>query len=191
MAELITEQLIYLLYTSAYLESETVTKSTVKSYLPSEWKGRSETIYDTLRTQGLIKQMSKGRFSLTDKGEEALVNNLINTNYKFESIKGPKVLNILLGCIRKAAKFNSQFELTKEMNFDEFKERFRVIYFEERSQQELRGVVAIYSEELCKIFSKQYVISQEKVDQYFDLLKVNGIILSMIEKDKELIQWVE
>jgi hypothetical protein len=191
MAELITEQLIYLLYTSAYVESETVTKSTVKSYLPSEWKSRAETIYNALQTQELIKQKSKGRFSLTDKGEEALVTNLINTDYKFESIKGPKVLNTLLVCIRKAAETQSKVKLSEEMAFDKFREKFKALYFEERRQQELRGVVAIYSHKLLQMFAEQNSVSQNKINQYYDLLKTNRNIFTVVEKEHELIEWAE
>lgn len=191
MAQLTVEQLIYLLYASAYIEAETVTKGTVKSYLPNEWKGKSENIYAALQTQGLTKQVSKGRFSLTEQGVEALVANLATTDYKFDSVKGPKVLNVLLTCIGKAAKAHLQTKQSEEMSFDEFQEKFKLLYFEERRQQEIRGVVAIHSDVLCQKFKQQNSISQETLNQYFKQLKSTDKIFAVDEKGSELIQWVE
>lgn len=191
MIELTTEQLIYLLHASAYMEADTVTKSTVKSYLPSKWKGKAEKIYDALQGQGLIEQISKGRFSVTKQGTEALITNLVSTDYKFDSVKGPKLLNALLVCIKEAAKNHTQGKSHEEMSFNEFQEKFQALYFEERRQQELRGVVAIHSDELCHKFREQNSISQEKLSQYFELLKSTGKIFAVDEKGNELIQWVE
>jgi hypothetical protein len=191
MAKLTTEQLIYLLYTRAYTEVDTVTKSTVKSYLPIEWKEKAEKIYDFLQSQGLIKQAGKGRFSLTEQGIEALVSNLAATSYKFNSVKGPKVLNTLLACIKEASEVHPRIGAQGELSFDEFKEKFQALYYEERRQQELRGVVAIHSDELCRKFAQQTSISREKLSQYFDLLKSTGKIFAVNEKGNELIQWVE
>ena len=129
MAQLTTEQLIYLLYASAYAEAETVTKGTVKSYLSDEWKGKAEEIYGVLQAQGLIKQTSKGRFSVTEQGFGSLVTNLSTTDYQFSSVKGPKVLNTLLSCVKKA---HPQSNLSEEMTFGEFQEKFKALYFEER-----------------------------------------------------------
>jgi hypothetical protein len=191
MTQLTVEQLIYLLYASAYIEADTVTKGTVKSYLPSEWKGKAEPIYDALQSEGLIKQIAKGRFSVTDQGVAALVTNLGTTDYKFDSVKGPKVLNVLLDCLKKAAKAHPQAKSSEEMSFDEFQEIFKALYFEERRQQELRGVVAIHSKELCQKFREQNSISQEKLNHYFEQLKSTSQILAVVEKGHELIQWVE
>lgn len=191
MVDLTTEQLIYLLYASAYAEGKTVTRSTVNSRMPDAWRGKAEEIYDILQAQRLIKQVSKGRFSVEEQGEEALVLNLATTNYKFDSVKGSKVLNALMACIRKAAETHPQIEVSEEMTFDEFQEKFKALYFEERRQQELRGVVAIHSEELCKKFIEQNSISQKKLNQYFELLKSTRKILAVVEKDNELVQWIE
>ena len=188
MTRLTIEQLIYLLYAKAYTEIDTVTKGTVKSYLTQEWKSIAENIYDTLLQQELIKQTSKGRFSLTDQGLEALVIGLATTDYKFDSVKGAKVLNTLVACIKLASNFHEQITSSKEMSFDEFEEKFKKLYFEERRKQELRGVVAIHSQELCKQFEKMYPISENKIAQYFDLLKSEGKIFAVIEKGHELIQ---
>ena len=191
MTKLTTEQLIYLLYAKAYTGIDTVTKGTVKSYLTQEWKSIADNIYDTLLGQELIKQTSKGRFCLTEQGLEALVINLATTDYKFDSVKGAKVLNTLLACIKLASNFHEQITSSEEMSFDEFEEKFKKLYFEERRQQELRGVVAIHSEKLCKQFGRLYPISEGKLSQYFDLLKSEGKIFAVIEKGYELIQWGE
>ncbi|MBD1926430.1 hypothetical protein H6F74_09240 [Trichocoleus sp. FACHB-90] len=191
MAKLTTEQLIYLLYARAYTEGDTVTKSTVKSYLSAEWKETVDKIYDALQAQELIKQTGKGRLSVTEQGVQALIANLATTDYKFSSVKGPKVLNTLLTCIKEAVNSHSQVMPFKEMTFDEFQEKFKSLYFEERRKQELRGVVAIHSQELCQKFTKHNSISQEKLSQYFELLKSNGKIFAVEEKGNELIQWVE
>lgn len=191
MAQLTVEQLIYLLHANAYIEAGTVTKGTVKSYLPNKWKEKAEEIYVALEKQKLIEQVSKGRFSVTEEGVKALVTNLSTTDYKFDSVKGPKVLNILLTCIGKAAKAHPQAKQSDELSFDEFQEKFKALYFEERRQQELRGVVAIHSKELCQKFREQNPISQEKLNHYFELLKSTNKILTVVEKGHELLQWVE
>ena len=191
MTRLTIEQLIYLLYAKAYTEVDTVTKGTVKSYLTQEWKSIAENIYDTLLKQELIKQTSKGRFSLTEQGLEALVIGLATTDYKFDSVKGAKVLNTLVACIKLASNFHEQITSSKEMSFDEFEEKFKKLYFEERRKQELEGIVAIHSEDLFQKFMKQNPISQDTINQYFELLKSRGKIFALIEKGHGLIQWVE
>lgn len=191
MVKLTTEQLIYLLYAKAYSEPDTVTKGNVKSYLPKAWKGTSEKIYEALQTQKLISPANRGRFAVTKQGVEALVSNLVTTDYKFDSVKGPKVLNTLLACIRKSAEIPHQVGSSKEMSFDEFEQRFKTLYFEERRQQELKGVVAIHSQDICRKFIKQNSISQENLNQYFESLKTSGKLFAVNEEGNELIQWVE
>lgn len=191
MAKLIAEQLLYLLYASAYLDTGTVTKSVVKSYLTKDWKKDADEIYQALQQQQLIEPAGRGRFTVTELGEEALVANLGSTDYRFNSVKGPKVLNVLLKCLGKATEGRSQFKPSEAMTFIEFEKSFQKLYFEERSRQELRGVVAIHSQELCRKFIEDNSISQEELDHYFELLKSTGKIFSVVEKDNELIQWVE
>lgn len=191
MAQLTVGQLIYLLHANAYIEADTVTKSTVKSYLPNKWKEKAEEIYVALERQKLIKKVSRGRFSVTEEGVKVLVTELSTTDYKFDSVKGPKILNTLLTCIGKAAKAHPQTKQSEELSFDEFQEKFKALYFEERRHQELRGVVAIHGKELCQKFIEQNPISQEKLNQYFELLKSTNKILAVVEKGYELIQWVE
>jgi len=191
MAKLTAEQLLYLLYASAYSITGTVTKSVVKSYLTKAWKETSDEIYQALQQQQLIEPAGRGRFAVTERGEKALVANLGATDYRFDSVKGPKVLNVLLKCLAKATEGYSQFKSSEEMTFTEFERKFQKLYFEERNRQELRGVVAIHSQELCHKFTEENSISQEELDHYFELLKSTGKIFSVIEKDSELIQWVE
>jgi hypothetical protein len=191
MTKLTAEQLIYLLYASAYTEANTVTKSTVKSYLPSEWKKKAEKIYDALGSQGLIEQTSKGRFFVTEQGTTALVTNLVTTDYKFDSVKGPKVLNILLTCIKKAAEAHSQLRSFKEMSFDQFQEQFKSLYFSERKQQSLQGVVAIRKREISRQFIEQNSISPQEFEKYFEMLKTKGEISVIEGREDELIEWAE
>ena len=191
MTELTTEQLIYLLYATAYIEAETVTKGTVKSHLPSDWKEKAEKIYDFLQTKGLIKQTSKGRFSITKQGTRSLVTNLATTDYEFDSVKGPKVLNTLLTCLRRAAEAHSQGESVEEMTFDEFQEKFKALYFKERKQQSLQGVVAIRKREISKIFIEQHSTSRQKFEKYFEMLRSEGEISVTEGGEDELIEWVE
>ena len=91
--------------------------------------------------------------------------------YRFTSIKGPKVLNALIDCFKNASEINSEVTLSQEMSFDEFQDKFKALYFEERRRQEIRGVVAIHSKELRSKFRKESFISDEKISEYFEKLK--------------------
>jgi hypothetical protein len=194
MIKLTQQHLIYLLYASAYIEEDkedTVTKSNTKAYLPKKWKGQSEEIYDFLHSQGLIEQAGRGRFSVTQEGAEALAKNLALTDYKFDSVKGPKVLNTLLVCIKRVAESSSQPPFFDEMSFEEFEQKFKQLYIEKKKEQELKGVVAIHSKALCNDFLDRYSISPKKLKQHFDSLKQAEKIFAVDEKGNELIQWVE
>jgi hypothetical protein len=191
MKELMAEQMLYLLYAKAYAESGTVTKGIVKSCLPKIWKENAEQIYQFLQQQGLIELTSRGRFLVTDSGIRVLVQNLITTNYKFDSTKGSKVLNALLKCIGVANQEQDRYDSSSEINFEDFKYKFKSLYFEERTRQELRGVVAIRRKEICQIFINQNPLFQNKLDPYFERLKSTGNIFSVFEKENEIIQWVE
>jgi hypothetical protein len=192
MIELTTEQQIYLLYARAYTEEVgTVTKGKIKSYLPKAYKGQAERIYSELAERGLIEPANRWRFSVTDKGAKVLLHNLATTDYRFDSVKGPKVLNTLLNCIREACESNSQITSSDEMSFEEFEEKFKALYFEERREQEMRGVVAIHSKVLCQKFMEENAISQQTTNQYFNLLKSTEKIFAVEEKGNELIEWVE
>jgi hypothetical protein len=191
MTELNTEELIYLLFADAYSEVGTVTKGAVKSYLPKAWKGKAEKIYNALQSQELIEPTSKGRFSVTEQGEKVLVTNLATTAYKFDSIKGPKVLNTLVNCIRKAAEAHPQVMFFKDITFDEFQDKFKTLYFEERKQQALQGVVAIRKREISKHFMEQNSIPQHQFEKYFEMLRAKGEISMTEGREDELIEWVE
>jgi len=194
MINLLQQHLIYLLYASAYIEESkegTVTKSNTKSYLPKKWKDKSEEIYNFLHTQGLIKKAGKGRFSVTEEGNKTLAKNLTLTDYKFDSAKGPKVLNALLECIKKVAEETSESSSFDEMSFEDFEEKFKQLYMEKKKQQELKGVVAIHGESLCDEFLDRYSISSKKLKKYYDSLKEAEKIFAVDEKGHELIQWVE
>ncbi|MHC5721096.1 MAG: hypothetical protein ACYTX0_56020, partial [Nostoc sp.] len=55
----------------------------------------------------------------------------------------------------------------EDMDFDTFVEKFKELYFAERKQQELRGVVAIYSRDIGLKFRDNHRISQSTLDNYF------------------------
>jgi hypothetical protein len=191
MAELTTEQMLYLLYSKAYAESNTVTKGTVKSCLPKIWKENTEHTYHFLQQQHLIESTSRGRFLVTDSGSKILIQNLAKTNYKFDSARGSKILNTLLKCIGATSEDRTQTDSSNGITFEEFQDKFKVLYLNERTRQEIRGVVAIQRKEICQVFSDQNSLPQKELDLYFDLLKSTGKIFSVIEKDSEIIQWVE
>ncbi|PHM05650.1 hypothetical protein CK516_39675 [Nostoc sp. 'Peltigera malacea cyanobiont' DB3992] len=77
------------------------------------------------------------------------------------------------------------------MDFDTFVEKFKELYFAERKQQELRGVVAIYSRDISLKFRKNHPISESTLDNYFNTLKLTGKVFAVTEKEEEIIQWVE
>jgi hypothetical protein len=191
MAELTTEQMLYLLYAKAYAGSNTVTKGIVKSCLPKIWKENAEHIYQFLHQHCLIQSTSKGRFLVTNSGEKNLAKSLAKTNYKFDSAKGCKILNTLLEYIISTNQDRIHPNSSNGMTFDEFQDKFKALYLEERAHQEIRGVVAIQRKELCQIFIDRNALLQKELDLYFDLLKSTGKIFSVIEKDNEIIQWVE
>ncbi len=191
MKQLSTVQLLYLLYAKAYSKECSVTKSIVKSYLPKEFQKDSESTYEALLRQKLINSPKQGRVSITDLGKRALVAHLQTTNYRFESVKGPKVLNTLLDCLKNAGSEMQSFSTIEGIDFETFVQKFKLIYLEERKRQELNGVVAIHSQDICQKFMEHNPISQSTLKEYFDRLKSSGKIFAVTEKDAELIQWAE
>lgn len=187
MIKLNTDQMLYLLYADAYADENTVTKSTVKSYLPTTYKGESEKIYEFLRLGELIQQTSKGRFSVTEQGKQALLQNLSFTDYHFDSIKGPKVLNTLLRFIKQAIESPSW----EDMTFDEFREKFKSLYFEERKAKSLTGVAIVRKREISKQFINKYSISQDLFEKHFETLTSTREIIIRERRDDKLIEWVE
>lgn len=191
MTKLSTEQMLYLLYAIAYSTEDTVTKGTVKEHLSKELQKKAERIYEELYQQNLLESPKRNRLLVTDLGKKALVANLQTTDYEFDSSKGQKVLNTLLRCFKLTSSDAKTSPASEEMNFDTFVEKFKALYLEERKRQELRGVVAIHSRDICQKFREHNPISQSKLDKYFEQLKSTGKIFAVTEKDDELIQWVE
>lgn len=191
MTKLSTEQMLYLLYAVSYLEEGTVTKGTVKGHLPKDQQKNADSIYGVLEQNKLIESPKKSRLSVTEQGLKALVSNLQTTKYRFDSQKGPKVTNTLLHCLQLRS-FEAQTAASEaEMDFDIFVEKFKALYLEERKHQELQGVVAIRSQDICQKFMEQNPISQSHLDKYFERLKSTGKVFAVTEKDEELIQWAE
>ena len=193
MVELTIEQQLYLLYARAYVDAElgTVTKSTVKSYLPKKWRGNSERIYDALQKHQLIKQTGRGRLALTEEGEQELIQNLSTTDYRFDSVKGPKVLNALLLCLKNAADSSHSSQGSQEMSFATFHQNFKSLYFEQRKQQSLQGVVAITEQEISEIFMDKYSVSRDSFQKNFKALRDKGEISVIEGGEGQLIEWVE
>ena len=192
MTKLSREQMLYLLYTVAYSDDATVTQGTVKEHLSKEIQKNADNICETLCQQNLLESPKRRRISVTEQGRKALVANLQTTDYEFDSSKGQKVLNTLLYCLKlTSSKDHVSSAPIEDMDFDTFVEKFKKLYFEDRKQQELRGVVAIYSREICQNFIEHNPISQSKLDTYFKKLKSTGKVFAVTEKEEEIIQWVE
>ena len=192
MIQLSQEQLLYLLYSFAYLEKGgTVTLGNVKKHLPSNIQQYAQNIGDSLLELELLESPKRSRLGITEKGMRTLVENLHNTDYKFKSSKGYKVLNALLECMRLASEYSDLTSPTEEMDIETFEEKFKELYFAERKRQELRGVVAIRTRNIRKKFLEDNQISSSKFDRYFETLKLDGKIFAVIEQDDELIEWKE
>jgi hypothetical protein len=191
MTKLSTEQMLYLLYAVSYSEDGTVTKGTVKSYLPKDQQKDADSLYEALSRKKLIESPKRNRLSVTEEGLKILVSSLQTTKYKFNSQKGPKVINTVLDCLQLVSPETKVAPLSEEMDFDTFVEKFKALYIEERKRQELRGVVAIHSQDICQKFRNQNSISQSNLDKYFEMLKSTGKVFAVTEQDDELIQWAE
>ncbi|MEH2074690.1 MAG: hypothetical protein V7K57_09905 [Nostoc sp.] len=192
MTKLSIEQMLYLLYTVAYSDKGTVTQGTVKEHLSKELKKNADDIYNTLYQENLLESPKRRRISVTEEGRKALVTNLQTTDYVFDSSKGQKVLNTLLHCLKLTSLKDYISSVPGEdMDFDTFVEKFKELYFAERKQQELRGVVAIRSQYIRQKFSEKNTISLTMLDNYFNKLKSTDKVFAVTEKDEELIQWVE
>ncbi|WP_375466564.1 hypothetical protein [uncultured Nostoc sp.] len=192
MTKLSIEQMLYLLYTVAYSDEGTVTQGTVKEHLSKELRKNADDIYNSLSQQYLLESPKRRRISVTEEGRKALVANLQTTDYKFDSSKGQKVLNTLLHCLKLTSlkDYVSSVPI-EDMDFDTFVEKFKELYFAERKQQELRGVVAIYSRDIVLKFRDNHPISESRLDNYFNTLKLTGKVFAVTEKEEEIIQWVE
>jgi len=201
MKKLSPDQLLYLLYvfSYSYFEENSVTKGTIKELLSRDKKELSkemvkedaDRLCESLFDMGLIKFPKDGRLSVTDEGIQFLVFNLGITEYNFNSLKGPKVLNALKYCIKIA--FSTPYKSSDDMDFETFLNKFRELYSIERKRQELNGVVAIYRKEICQKFidNNSFSISKEKVNEYFNKLKLIGTIFTSVGQNDELVHWIE
>lgn len=191
MIELSTEQLLYLLYAVAYSKESKATKGDVKQHLSKGYQKDANAICDVLCQKQLLESPKKGQLFVTDQGKKVLAANLQTTKYEFDSAKGPKVINTIWRYCQMGVADSPASDGGKEMDFETFVEKFKALYFEERKRQELRGVVAIRSREICHKFLEQNDVSQSNLNKNFALLKSNGKVFAVIEKEDELIQWVE
>ncbi|MBD2667298.1 hypothetical protein [Richelia sinica] len=188
MTKLSIVQLLYLLYVQAYSDEGSVTKGVVKSYLPRDLKDNAEKTYEDLIKQHLIESPKRNRLSITILGKETLIAELRTTKYRFDTVKGQRVINTIIDLLQQMSCNPSDVE---DIDYETFVEKFKELYFTERRKQELHGVVAISSREICQNFSKINSISQVLLDEYFNRLKSTGKIFAVIEKNEELIQWAE
>lgn len=191
MIELSTEQLLYLLYAVAYSLESKVTKSDVKKHLSKGYQKDANAICDALCQKQLLESPKKGQLFVTEQGKKVLAVNLQTSKYEFDSAKGAKLINTLWRYCQVGVAASQASDGGKEMDFETFVEKFKALYFEERKRQELRGVVAIRSREICQKFLEQNDISQSNLNKNFALLKSNAKVFAVIEKEDELIQWVE
>lgn len=189
--ELSTEQLLYLLYSFAYLEEGTITRGNVKRRLSSQFQKNAEIVGDSLLELGLLESPKKSRLAVTELGIKTLVENLQNTDYKFDSSKGSKILNVLLECLSLASKFSPVDASVEEMDIQTFEEKFKELYFAERKRQQMLGVVAIRTRNIRQKFLENNQISSSQFDRYFEKLKSDGKIFAVLEQDDELIEWKE
>ncbi|MCW6050062.1 hypothetical protein K4039_08190 [Lyngbya sp. CCAP 1446/10] len=191
MIELSTEQLLYLLYAVAYSKQNKVTKSDVKQHLSKGYQKDAPAICDALCQKQLLESPKKGQLFVTDQGKKVLAANLQSSKYEFESAKGAKLINTLWRYCQIGVADSQTSDGGKEMDFETFVEKFKALYFEERKRQELRGVVAIRSREICQKFLEQNDVSLSNLNKNFALLKSTGKVFAVIEQEDELIQWVE
>lgn len=191
MIELSTEQLLYLLYAVAYSKQSKATKGDVKQHLSKQYQKDANAICDALCQQQLLESPKKGQLFITEQGKKVLAANLQTSKYEFESAKGAKLINTLWRYCQVGVTDSQTSDGGKEMDFEKFVEKFKALYFEERKRQELRGAVAIRSREISHIFLEENDISQSNLNTNFALLKSTGKVFAVIEKEDEIIEWVE
>ncbi|MCL2926455.1 MAG: hypothetical protein MGF17_18090, partial [Trichodesmium sp. MAG_R04] len=121
MTEISTEQMLYLLYTFAYSTEGTVTRSTVRNNLSKKYRLNVKQVCDSLCDLKLLESPKRGRIKVTEIGIKTLVINLKITEFEFTSVKGPKILNALISCLRLAAKYNQIND--QKVDFEEIKDQ--------------------------------------------------------------------
>ncbi|MCT7951026.1 hypothetical protein NG798_14605 [Ancylothrix sp. C2] len=192
MAKLSTEQMLYLLFAVAYSTDGTVKKGDVKGNLPADVKKKADQICEDLCQQKLLESLKASRLAVTELGKKALVANLQTTDYKFESAKGPKMLNALLSCFKLLSPETVvSSAAAEEMDFETFVEKFKKLYFQQRKEQQLRGVVAIVKKQLFRQFIEENAISETLLEKFFEKLKSQGEISVVAGREDDLINWIE
>ena len=78
----------------------------------------------------------------------------------------------------------------KKLSYSNFESDFEDLYFEEKRKQELKGVVAIKRRQMLDIAEGKYNVPREQLEDYFEKLKDNKKIFSVMEKGEELLSWV-
>jgi len=193
MMSLSTGELLYLFYALAYSEdsSNSVTQGTIKRYLPKVHAGEANEICQSLLDKQLLESPKPRRVVVSGVGQQALVDNLKITDYRFVTSKGYRVTNTLLRCLQMASSASSSPNSIPEMTFENFVEKFKDFYFTEKQRQSSSGVYVIREKEILKSFANQYKISEELLHSYYLQLQEEGLI-SVAEgrKDKNL-QWIE
>lgn len=170
-------QMLYLLYVVAYAKEGTITRSQVKSHLPRQYKAEASLVCDQLLWAKYLSMPKRGRIELTQIGREALIEGIKTSTYVSRS----KVVNALMSLIKPPQGI---------LPYGEFVSKMEALYLEERRQQELSGVVAIKSTDLCNKFTHRHNTPISLVVGYFNQLKSDGLVFAAKERDTELIQWV-
>lgn len=191
MTKLSTEQMLYLLFAVAYSTDGTVKKGDVKGNLPADVKKKADQICEGLCQQKLLESPKRSRLAVTELGKKALVANLQTTDYKFETPKGPKVINTLLSCFKLVSPETVVSSAADEMDFETFVEKFKKLYFQQRKAQQLRGVVAILKKQLFRQFVEENSISETLLEKLFEKLKSQGEISVVAGREDDLINWIE
>ncbi|MCT7996182.1 hypothetical protein [Laspinema olomoucense] len=195
MVNLSTGELLYLLYAFAYTEEEqkSVTQGTVKRYLPKSYRTEAGTICESLLEQKFLDSPKLRRVTVSLSGKEALVTNLQTTDYEFTTVKGSRVVNALMACLKLTASFGKMGEISqeKDLGFQEFVEKFKKFYFEERKRQSLAGTYVMREKEILQKFSQEYNISGDLLQRYYKRLQEEGLISVVQGREDKNLQWVE
>jgi hypothetical protein len=77
------------------------------------------------------------------------------------------------------------------MDYEEFREKFRKLYFQEWERQSSRGIIVIFKKDLTQKFITENNISLQEFELHFDMLSNKGEISITQGKEDKLIQWVE
>lgn len=195
MANLSTGELLYLLYAFAYTDEEqkSVTQGTVKKYLPKSYQTEAGTICESLLEQKFLESPKLRRVAVSLSGKEALVTNLQTTDYEFTTVKGSRVVNALMACLKLTATFGKLGKISQETDlaFEEFLEKFKKFYFEERKRQSLAGTYVMQEKEILQKFSEEYNISENLLRRYYKRLQEEGLISVVQGREDKNLQWIE